>query len=83
MFLQIVFIFLLTFNDVYMLAKRTYLPLRCDETNIYISRPSLMASCLNKEECYIVRPVGHCKNKDDVCCVKKQGFDIDKNEFRD
>ncbi|XP_037721862.1 uncharacterized protein LOC119554854 [Drosophila subpulchrella] len=83
MIIRIALIFLLLpFLNV-MSQRRKYKPLHCDETNKSITRPSLLASCLDKNDCYIVRQVGFCPKKDKVCCVKKHGFDIDENEFFD
>nr|XP_016933710.1 uncharacterized protein LOC108012787 [Drosophila suzukii] len=83
MIIQIALIFLLWPYANVMSRRRIYKPLLCDETNQSITRPSLLASCVDKKDCYIVREVGYCPKKDKVCCVKKHGFAIDENEFFD
>ncbi|XP_016955381.1 uncharacterized protein LOC108028226 [Drosophila biarmipes] len=80
MILHIALMFLLLPFSI-VISQRKYKPMHCDETNHCITRPSLLASCVHKDDCYITRPVGFCHKKNQVCCVKKRGFNIDENEF--
>ncbi|XP_017122435.1 uncharacterized protein LOC108142872 [Drosophila elegans] len=75
----VLFCLLLTFRGC-LLQERQYKPLRCAETNINQTRSSLLATCLEAKECYIIRPVGYCDDKK-VCCVKKYDFQIEENEL--
>ncbi|XP_039230121.1 uncharacterized protein LOC26535311 [Drosophila yakuba] len=77
---QVVFICLLATTSTGFVQGHIYKPLFCEETNANITRSSLLAYCVNQNECFINRPVGLCP-KGEVCCVKKQDFNIDEVEF--
>ncbi|KMZ00895.1 uncharacterized protein LOC27207570 [Drosophila simulans] len=80
MMTKVVLICLLATLSIGFVQGHLYKPLLCEETNANITRSSLLAQCVNQDECFINRPVGLCP-KFEVCCVKKQDFNIDEVEY--